>query len=69
MTEEEFKKIATYKTSKEAWDILEVVYESIDTVKNSKIQLLTFEFEMIRMKDNETFTEFYNKLKDIVNSP
>ena len=68
MTEDEFKKIATCETSKEAWEILEVVYEGTNTVKNSKIQRLTSNFEMIRVKENETITEFHSRLKDIVNS-
>ena len=38
VTEDEFKKIATCETSKEALEILEVIYEGTNTVKNSKIQ-------------------------------
>lgn len=45
-----------------------MIYEGISTVKNSKIQRLTSDFELIRMKENETITEFHSRLKDIVNS-
>ena len=36
--------------------------------KDSKLQRLTTSFEEIKMEDNESFDEFYAKLKDIVNS-
>ena len=37
-------------------------------IKSSKLQRLTTSFEEIRMDDDESFDEFYAKLKDIVNS-
>ena len=37
-------------------------------VKTMKLQRLTSSFEEIRIKEDETFDEFYAKLKDIVNS-
>ena len=36
-------------------------------IKTVKFQKLTSSFEKIRMEEDETFDEFYNKLKDIVN--
>ena len=36
--------------------------------KDSKIQRLTTSFEEIKMEEDESFDEFYAKLKDIVNS-
>ena len=63
VTNEEFKKIS----SKEAWTILETTYEGTKVVKTVKLQRLTSSFEEIRMED-ETFDEFFAKLKDIVNS-
>ena len=37
-------------------------------VKDSKLQTLTTSFEEIKMEEDESFDEFYAKLKDIVNS-
>ncbi|KAB1227705.1 hypothetical protein CJ030_MR1G005712 [Morella rubra] len=65
---DEFKRISMCETSKAAWDILETTHEGTKTVKNSKLQMLTTKFEEIRMKEDETFDEFYAKLNDIVNS-
>ena len=68
VTNEEFKKISSTKTTKEAWTILQTTYEGTKAVKDSKLQRLTTSFEEIQMEDDESFDEFYAKLKNIVNS-
>ena len=68
MSPNEFRWIATCKHAKEAWDTLEVIHEGTLAVKLSKIQMLTFIFESIRMQDDQTFSAFYYELSDIVNS-
>ena len=68
VTNEEFKKISSTKTAKEAWTILQTTYEGTKVVKDSKLQRLTTSFEEIKMEEDESFDEFYAKLKDIVNS-
>ena len=67
VTNEEFKKISSTEVSKEAWTILETTYEGTKVVKTMKLQRLTISFEEIRMEEDETFDEFYAKLKDILN--
>ena len=64
---EEYKKISSTKIAKEAWTILQTTYKGIKVVKDSKLQRLTTSFEKIKMKEDESFDEFYAKLKDIVN--
>ena len=68
VTNEEFKKISSTEVAKEAWTILETTYEGTKAVKTMKFQRLTSSFEEIKMEENETFDEFYARLKDIVNS-
>ena len=68
VTNEEFKKISFNKTTKEAWTILQTTYEGTKAIKDSKFQRLTTSFEEIKMEKDESFDEFYAKLKDIVNS-
>ena len=68
MTNEGFKRISSTEVAKEAWTIFEITYEGTKAVKTMKLQRLTSGFEEIRMKEDETFDEFYTKLKDIVNS-
>ena len=64
---EEYKKISSTKIAKEAWTIFQTTYKGIKVVKDSKLQRLTTSFEEIKMKEDESFDEFYAKLKDIVN--
>ena len=68
VTNEEIKKISSTETAKEAWTILQITYEGTKAVKDSKLQRLTTSFEEIEMEEDESFNEFYTKLKDIVNS-
>ncbi|XP_065631669.1 uncharacterized protein LOC136068445 [Quercus suber] len=68
VTNEEFKKISSIKTTKEVWTILQTTYEGTKAIKYSKLQRLTTSFEEIKIKEDESFDEFYAKLKDIANS-
>ena len=68
VTNEEFKKISSTEIAKEAWTILQKTYEGTKAVKDLKLQRLTTSFEEIKMEEDESFDEFYAKLKDIVNS-
>ena len=67
VTNEEFKKISSTETAKEALTILQTTYEGTKVVKDSKLQRLTTSFEEIKMEEDESFDELYAKLKDIVN--
>ena len=49
VTNEEFKKISSTETAKEAWNILQTTYEGTKVVKDSKFQRLTTSFEEIKM--------------------
>ena len=64
---EEFKKISSTETIKEAWTILQTTYKGTKTVKDSKLQRPTTSFEEIKMEEDESFDEFYAKLNDMVN--
>ena len=64
----EIKKIFSTKTAKEVWTILQSTYKGTTVVKDSKLQRLTTSFEEIKMEKDETFDEFFAKLRDIVNS-
>ena len=68
VTNEVFKKISYIDSANEAWTILQNTYEVTKVVKDSKLQRLTTSFEETVMDEDETFDEFYAKLKDIVNS-
>ena len=48
--------------------VLQTTYEGTKVVKDSKLQRLTTSFEEIKTEEDESFDEFYTKLKDIINS-
>ena len=58
VTNEEFKKISSTETEREAWTILHTTYEGTKTVKDSKFQRLTTSFEEIKTEVDESFDEF-----------
>ena len=68
VTNKEFKKISSTETAKEAQTIFQITYEGTKAVKDLKLQRLTTSFKEIKMEADESFDEFYSKLKDIVNS-
>ena len=68
VTNEEFKKISSTETIKEAWTILQITSQGTKAVKDLEVQRLTMSFEEIKMEEDESFDEFYAKLKGIVNS-
>ncbi|KAG9450531.1 hypothetical protein H6P81_010496 [Aristolochia fimbriata] len=53
--------------AKEAWKILEVHYEGTESVSAVKLQILMTQFELMRMRDDETILEFEDKIRGIAN--
>ena len=52
----EFNRISTYKTAKEIWDKLKITHEGTSQAKESKITLLSNQYEMFKMQPNENIT-------------
>ncbi|KAG9446379.1 hypothetical protein H6P81_012507 [Aristolochia fimbriata] len=65
--EEQFRRVSACTTAKEAWKILEVHYEGTESVRAIKLQMLMTQFELMRMRDDETILEFEGKIRDIAN--
>ncbi|KAL5739285.1 hypothetical protein ACOSP7_028203 [Xanthoceras sorbifolium] len=63
----QYRHIKKCESAKEAWEILQITHEGTTAVKRSKLQMLTSQFESLRMEENETFAEFEAKLTDITN--
>ena len=62
----EFHKILHITVAKEAWEILETTYEGTKKVKNTKLQMLTTQFEELKMSEDESFDSFYSKLNKVL---
>ncbi|XP_042983398.1 uncharacterized protein LOC122312814, partial [Carya illinoinensis] len=64
----EFNRIMNCATAKEIWDNLEVTYEGTSQVKESKIYILTHEYEMFKMNDDESISSMHTRFTNIINS-
>ena len=60
---DKFHKITTWKSEK-----VLIMHKGTSIVKLSKIKMFIVKFENLRMKDQETFSNFYLELSYIVNS-
>ena len=63
---DEFHRISHITIAKEAWKILETMYEGTKKVKDTKLQMLTTRFEKLKMIEDESFDSFYGKLNEVV---
>ena len=63
---DEFHQISHITIAKEAWQILETTYKGTKKVKDTKLQMLTTQFEELKMSEDEFFYSFYNKLNEVV---
>ncbi|KAK8916814.1 hypothetical protein KSP39_PZI022229 [Platanthera zijinensis] len=62
-----FERIASAKTSKEAWDTLHTAYRGEEKVKLVRLQTLRCEFDTMKMKDSESIEEFFNRVVALTN--
>ena len=62
-----FEKVTDATTSKEAWEILQNSLQGVDKVKKIKLQTLKADFEVLKMKESESISEYYSRLMDVLN--
>ena len=55
---DEFHRISHITVARKAWEILEITYEGMKKVKDTKLQMLTTRFEELRMSEDESFDSF-----------
>ena len=63
----EYNKICQCTTAKEVWKILKITPEGTNQAKDSKIRILVNDYEIFKMKPNESIVEMLNKFMDVVN--
>ena len=51
---EEYNRISACESAKEIWDCLTISHKGIEQVKESKVDILTSQYENFRMKEGET---------------
>ena len=64
---DEFARVSSCKSAKEAWDLLERTHEGDDSTKQTKIALGTSEYETFRMKQGESIQDMNKRFNDILN--
>ncbi|XP_075515871.1 uncharacterized protein LOC142550682 [Primulina tabacum] len=62
-----FSLITNCISAKEAWHILQKHCEGSESVRRTKLRLLTSKFESLRMEENETIVKYDRRLRDIAN--
>ena len=63
----EYNRIFQCKTAMEVWRILEITHEGTNQVKDSKVRILVNDYEMFKMKPNESIVEMFTRFTDVVN--
>nr|XP_033510629.1 uncharacterized protein LOC117275461 [Nicotiana tomentosiformis] len=64
---DEYNRISTCQLAKEIWESLQTAHEGTTQVKQSKIDMLTTEYELFRMKDDESIQDMHTRFTSIVN--
>ncbi|XP_070048832.1 uncharacterized protein [Nicotiana tomentosiformis] len=54
-------------SAKEIWEALQTAHEGTTQVKQSKIDMLTTEYELFRMKNDESIQDVYTRFTSIIN--
>ena len=63
----EFSRVSMCSSAKEMWDNLKLIYEGTSEVKATKANILVHEYEMFRMKPEETISEMFARFTAITN--
>ncbi|XP_075076493.1 uncharacterized protein LOC142163139 [Nicotiana tabacum] len=63
----EYNRISACETAKEIWEALQIAHEGTTQVKQSKIDMLTIEYELFRMKDDESIQDMHTRFTSIIN--
>ena len=64
---DEYFRVSNCKSAKDMWDTLQVTHEGTTDVKRSRINTLTHEYELFRMKTNESIQDMQKRFTHIVN--
>ncbi|VFQ94919.1 unnamed protein product [Cuscuta campestris] len=63
----DYQKISRCQTANQMWNKLMITYEGTPQVRDTKIDLLTHEYELFSMKENELVEDMFGRFSNIVN--
>ncbi|XP_070017843.1 uncharacterized protein [Nicotiana sylvestris] len=64
---DEYNRISACQFAKKIWEALQIVHERTTQVKQSKIDMFTTEYELFRMKDDESIQDMHTRFTSIIN--
>ncbi|XP_075099368.1 uncharacterized protein LOC142176178 [Nicotiana tabacum] len=64
---DEYNRISACQLAKEIWEAPQIAHEGTTQVKQSKINMLTTEYELFRMKDDESIQYMHTRFTSIIN--
>ncbi|XP_070056751.1 uncharacterized protein [Nicotiana tomentosiformis] len=64
---DEYNRILAYQSAKEIWEGLQIAHKGTTQVKQSKIDMLITEYELFRMKDDESIQDMHTHFTSIIN--
>ncbi|XP_075095130.1 uncharacterized protein LOC142173439 [Nicotiana tabacum] len=64
---DEYNRISACQSAKEIWEALQTAHEGTTQVKQSKIDMLTTEYELFRMKDDASIQDMHTRFTSIIN--
>ena len=63
----EFSRVSSCATAKEMWDKLQVIYEGTSEVRETKANMLVYEYEAFKMKQDESISDMFSRLTILTN--
>ncbi|XP_070009860.1 uncharacterized protein [Nicotiana sylvestris] len=64
---DEYNRISACQSAKEIWEALQTSHEGTTKVKQSKIDMLTTEYELFEMKEDESIQDMHTRFTSIIN--
>ncbi|MQL87952.1 hypothetical protein Taro_020493 [Colocasia esculenta] len=64
---DEYSRVSMCSSAKEMWDKLKLIYEATSEVKETKANILVYEYEMFKMSQMETISNIFARLCNITN--
>ncbi|XP_070019749.1 uncharacterized protein [Nicotiana sylvestris] len=64
---DEYNRVSACDTDKEIWEALQTAHEGTTQVKQSKIDMLAIEYELVKMKDDESIQDMHTRFTSIIN--
>ncbi|XP_075074482.1 uncharacterized protein LOC142162075 [Nicotiana tabacum] len=64
---DEYNHISACQSDKEIWKALQTAHEGTNQVKQSKIDILTTEYDLFKMKEDESIQDMHTHFTSIIN--